>query len=191
MITIDEWKQVQQEYVSRSQRESDEWYLECLKRVANAFQLFHKAKGVILDLGCGIGLEDRVKKGYSYLEGSTEIVSVDPEVNVHRNPFIRGVAENLPFRNKTFDTILIVATLDHLFDVEKAIEECSRTLKVGGEVAIFQKVYSQQSLDKKHLCCFTPTGLLNLVEKSFRITEIQLLEWIVEHLMFVKGERKQ
>lgn len=136
-------------------------------------------------------MEDRVNKGYSYLERSTEVLSVDPEVNVRRDPFIRGVAENLPFRNGTFDTILVVATLDHLFNVEKAIEECSRTLKVGGKVAIFQKVYSQQAVDKKHPHCFTPMGLLNLVGKGFRVTGIQLLEWVEEYLLFVKGEKRQ
>lgn len=40
--------------------------------------------------------------------------------------------EKLPYKNKTFDTVVSLYTLEHVQNVEKVLFECSRVLKKGG-----------------------------------------------------------
>ena len=44
--------------------------------------------------------------------------------------------ENLAFRDNTFDAVLMIEVLEHVFDDEKAISEIYRILKPGGKLII-------------------------------------------------------
>src|SRR4030095_5094444 len=49
---------------------------------------------------------------------------------------IRGVAETLPFPDRTFDRVLLDSAIDHLGDPELAIREMTRVVKRDGRVVI-------------------------------------------------------
>ncbi len=49
---------------------------------------------------------------------------------------IRGVAETLPFRDRTFDRVLLDSAIDHLGRPELSIQEMTRVLKVDGRLVI-------------------------------------------------------
>ncbi len=49
---------------------------------------------------------------------------------------VSGIAEKLPFADKTFDTILIVMTICYVDDVIATLRETNRVLKPGGSVII-------------------------------------------------------
>lgn len=87
----------------------------------------------VLDLGCGRG-------------GVAEVIwrdvrlalGVDPDgasLAEHRSlgmPVVRGVAENLPFANDSFDLVVCVWVLEHLVDPLGAFIEVRRVLRHGG-----------------------------------------------------------
>jgi ubiquinone/menaquinone biosynthesis C-methylase UbiE len=54
--------------------------------------------------------------------------------------FYECFAERLPFKNEQFDTAIIAASIDHVNDPLKAIEESSRVLKRNGHLLIVQKI---------------------------------------------------
>jgi len=49
---------------------------------------------------------------------------------------IRGIGENLPFLDAQFDAIEITATLDHVLDPKRVVEECYRVMSDGGKIGI-------------------------------------------------------
>ena len=49
---------------------------------------------------------------------------------------VRATGEDMPFLNQSFDAIEIPATLDHVVDAKKVLEECFRILNDGGRIGI-------------------------------------------------------
>jgi SAM-dependent methyltransferase len=49
---------------------------------------------------------------------------------------IRGVAETLPFRDRTFDRVLLDSAIDHLGEPERGIREMTRVLRPDGRLVI-------------------------------------------------------
>lgn len=188
MIPIEDWKKLQRLYVNNSTKRLDDWYLEQLMKAIEDFKEFHGATGMILDVGSGMGTEDRMKRGYSYLPDSGKI-KIDPELPADRENFVRGVAEYFPFEEGVFDTVLVVSVLDHLFALERGMKECSRVLRHGGKINVFQKVYGSYSEDDHHSFFFTSDSLLRLIGGEFSIVEWKTMDWVEEQLMFVKGEK--
>lgn len=56
-----------------------------------------------------------------------------PKVEVLQNNL---ESEGLPFKNHEFDTISMIAVIEHLFDPVGALRECHRVLKPGGRVIV-------------------------------------------------------
>jgi SAM-dependent methyltransferase len=49
---------------------------------------------------------------------------------------VRGIGENLPFKDGSFDKVLCKGAMDHFPDPDKAVQEMSRVTKAGGDVII-------------------------------------------------------
>lgn len=89
--------------------------------------------GNILDLGCGLGW------GTNFLSSKGMVVGVDvdretikkKDINTNTE-FIVSDATNLPFRNKSFDTVVSIENIEHVQDQVKYIREVNRILKNNG-----------------------------------------------------------
>lgn len=96
----------------------------------------------ILDIGCGFGWYE--KMAVENCAGS--IIGIEPDEKSFRNArnevkgahFKIGTAIKLPFKNSSFDKVVMLEVLEHLpkNTEEKALEEISRVLKPGGELVI-------------------------------------------------------
>lgn len=86
----------------------------------------------VLDVGCGEG--DRYKNFFKMT-----YVGIDPLVlkNSYPFPFIRGVAELLPFIDNSIDVITAIESIDHFFDPKRSIKEMLRCLTPGGVLFVF------------------------------------------------------
>lgn len=102
-------------------------YLFELTRYKRVGQL---AAGRILDIGCGRQSLSR------YLKASTAYFSLDSQETgltwYNAKPCTFGDAENLPFTNESFDTVVLLEVLEHLPNPLIALQEGQRVLKKGG-----------------------------------------------------------
>lgn len=107
-----------------------EWVVEWLT--------VRRLKGRLLDLGSGTGSAARACLG-----GGSEVVALEPDgrmAQVLRNhlpgvPITMAVAENLPFADRSFDTVL-ACNAWHWFDPTRAGREVARVLKPNGQLGI-------------------------------------------------------
>lgn len=96
--------------------------------------LFKPARGdSILDIGCGIGTHL-----LSFLDMGLNVTGLDPSKHAldmagkkiqHRVDLHRGVAENLPFDDNTFNYAALISTLEYVDSPEAAISEACRVAK--------------------------------------------------------------
>jgi len=105
--------------------------------MAEAFSHFLKGYifGTVLDIGCGPqGLP-------SYLEGYPvdRIAGIDPLPAGEPHPFVfvQTVAEYLPWKDKTFSTVVVGTSLDHVLLLDKALQEFRRVLKDDGVLVLW------------------------------------------------------
>jgi SAM-dependent methyltransferase len=103
----------------------------------------------VLDLGCGLGGGER----YCLEQGARSVTAIDlsvPRLNAGRTYICDTVADGaqrcvlfaavdarrMAFPDAAFDLIVSTNTFEHIFGVEKALQECARVLKPGGHLLI-------------------------------------------------------
>ncbi len=112
------------------------------RKIAIKKSLKHLPKNPkILDVACGSG--DMIEEWKKYTDN---IIGLDPsqkmlEVARKRFPeikFYQGLAQNLPFDDKSFDVISISFGIRNVVEIQKAIEEFARVLKKEGILLILE-----------------------------------------------------
>lgn len=98
----------------------------------------------VLDVGCGTGFLLRVLA--QRVPGAEELVGVDAAPGMTavatstaddpRLRFSTGVAEDLPFRDATFDLVVSTTSFDHWEDQHAGLVECARVLTPGGHLVL-------------------------------------------------------
>jgi SAM-dependent methyltransferase len=110
-------------------------------------ELVGGASGRVLEIGCGVGANFKY-----YTDAAREIVATDPnsfmierarkEAAAMPRAFdIRlGRAEELPFDDASFDTVISTMNMCTIDDPVRALAEIKRVLKPGGEYRFFDHV---------------------------------------------------
>ncbi len=112
---------------------------EMRKKVVDMAKLKNEDK--VVEVGCGTGFttteivkrvgEKRVTAVDLTPEQMIKAVKKFPKAN-----FVRGDAENLPFRDETFDAAISAGSIEYWPNPQKGIEEMARVTKPGGRVVI-------------------------------------------------------
>lgn len=84
--------------------------------------------GAILDVG------GSKKSGYLEVIGGTHEVTVGNIDGSYGADLIFDAQEPWPFEDASFDAVLFMNLLEHLYDYERAVEEARRVLRPGGRV---------------------------------------------------------
>lgn len=99
-----------------------------------------KSRKSLLDLGCDDG---EVTKDIAIGAGIKEIFGLDLSQERVKEANQRGVkayqgdiSKLLPFKDKQFDVIMSIQTIEHLIDIDIFLEEAHRILAKGGSVII-------------------------------------------------------
>jgi SAM-dependent methyltransferase len=105
-------------------------------RLKTHFFNFCAPRGLVLDLGCGTGFNRQ------FMAHEARYVGIDPLLlsPPYAFPFVRAVGESLPWKPGVFDSVICIATLDHVADPSSIIQECYRVLRPGGTLGIMTKV---------------------------------------------------
>ncbi|MBN2167937.1 MAG: methyltransferase domain-containing protein, partial [Actinobacteria bacterium] len=108
-------------------------FLEDLRRLP--------AGSLILELGCGLGNDglELLRSGFRVVETDIAPGELGEACKMHEKEGFAGKcthllsdAENLPFKDGSFDGVFMVAALHHLPDPAAALKEVKRVLKPGG-----------------------------------------------------------
>jgi ubiquinone/menaquinone biosynthesis C-methylase UbiE len=118
------------------------WYIEARNPLRNLQRrlLIESCKGRrILDIGGGTG-----RTGNALLQSGYEVTVLDRNESIMRFgqqsypslTFIRGDAYSLPFKNDSFDEVILEEIIEHFEDQRRVIEEILRVLRLGGRVIL-------------------------------------------------------
>jgi SAM-dependent methyltransferase len=92
------------------------------------------ATGRTLDIGCG---RQNLR---SYLNRECDYISLDAPATGEKlygaQPDVFGDAQNLPFRDRQFDTVILLEVLEHLERPETALQDAQRLVRVGGKIIV-------------------------------------------------------
>ena len=130
----------------------------------------------VLDIGCGIGiLLEKLKR-----EKQCECHGVDVSqyaINIIRQYGMNGEVStlpNIPFKDKTFDTVTATEVIEHIKEVQDAIKEAFRVLKNDG---IFIVSVPDDCLgfeqEDEHFHKFTKENLKDLLYTFGNIIELK------------------
>lgn len=155
--------------------------------------LLATATGDVLEIGAGTGANLRY-----YGEGTRTLTLIEPEKPMARRlqkrivesrpdaKLLRGPAEDLPFNDDSFDTVVSTLVLCTVDDQPRALRELRRVLRPGGRLLFIEHVRSDDerlarlqdrmmpiNLRVAHGChCNRPT-LDSIRNASFDITQLE------------------
>lgn len=153
----------------------------------------------ILEIGAGTG---RITKYYGNIVKN--LVLLDPShkmlskalLKLPHAKLVSGVAESLPFSDRTFDKVVGYDSLHHWQDQIKGLKESLRVLKSGGKLFLIEvdpnnfwgkKVIFFERIVGMNSRFFTPTFLSDLIKKiGFSETLYDPLNGGLAYLMICK-----
>jgi ubiquinone/menaquinone biosynthesis C-methylase UbiE len=181
-------------------QEYENWFVENkfvfkseLKAVTKAIP--QNGIGVEIGMGSGIFAEPLgIKEGVEPSEAMIEYAR-KRGLNI-----IKGVAENLPYKNESKDFVLMVTSICFVDNVKKSFFEANRILKKGGELIIgfvdkdspIGKIYLQnkeKSLFYKEATFFGTEELISILKET-NFTVIKTYQTVFGLLSEIKEEQK-
>lgn len=131
------------------------------KYVENAINKY--AVGLMLDIGCGdSGYRESAKP---YIK---KYIGIDLKDCLHKYAQIDifGLAENIPVKTESCDTVLCAEVLEHVREPSKVISEINRVLKKGGYCIVLAPFIWPLHNDPGDFFRYSKFGLEHLLKKN-------------------------
>jgi SAM-dependent methyltransferase len=128
------------------------------------------ARGRMVDIGCGEKQYEAMFKPFV-----TEHVGVDHEDTQHSSSKVDIVSSGyeVPVPDASFDTVLYTGVLEHMEDPERALRECARVLKPGGNMVFLIPFIWHVHEAPRDFYRYTPIGVRYLLERTgFELREL-------------------
>lgn len=132
------------------------WFTKCYDTLMSPLEkrgfqtirknLIAKAEGRVLEIGSGTGIN------FPFYEKADEVIAIEPQFLMQEQSLVRAKnshvpinvisadAEELPFQENSFDTVVGTLVLCTIPDTLKALEEIRRVCKPEGKVLWFEHV---------------------------------------------------
>ncbi len=120
----------------------DAWFLQNRQVLASEMLLLKRAVGTpgrALSVGCGSGLFESILKREHGIEITHGVEPADgmAQIATKRGLQVRsGVAEELPFEDGSFDTVILNGTPGYTRDLRQAFREAHRVARSGGHAVV-------------------------------------------------------
>lgn len=135
------------------------------------YKLIPRLNGKVLEIGCGTGKSSLEINEAIHVDINSKFLKRGLKKNRFANP-ICASAYHLPFKEKTFDSIVVPDTFHHLLFHHKLFRECRRTLKDNNaRLCIFDPVKIKKGTNRLQSTAdgitwdFTLAGLRNRLLK--------------------------
>lgn len=120
---------INKEIISYEMMKSDLFYSNYIEKKINELIGKYSKPLTILDLGCGYGkFIRRIRAKFPNIE----IIGVDQFVEDNSLNIIEGSAQKIPLNNESCDLVFCIEVMQHLDDVDAALNEVRRVLKKNG-----------------------------------------------------------
>jgi SAM-dependent methyltransferase len=114
--------------------------------------------GVFLDHCCGDGFFGELAWGHSPISAGCDIskdsIEAATRLNIYGRLDVCDASVKLPYPSDTFDVVFNNSALEHIKDLDSALNEVSRVLKAGGEFAfnvLNHRYFEWWPLDKEDM----------------------------------------
>jgi len=94
------------------------------------------AQGICVDVGA-----DNPQQIMNLLPNSVAYVGIEPHGSERIQGIYLGLAEFLPFQECSVDTVMFNTSLDHILDIDLAIDNAKKALKIGGRLLVSSLVW--------------------------------------------------
>lgn len=96
-----------------------------------------KKDAVVVDIGCFIGeklwqISNKLCLGIG-VDIAIPSLKAAQEIDIYGHKYIAADLENLPFKDKSIDLVMVFDVIEHLTHARKGFSEVSRVLKPGGQ----------------------------------------------------------
>jgi SAM-dependent methyltransferase len=145
-------------------------------------QLLAEARGTVLEIGAGTGLNLR-----HYPADLDELILLEPgarmggHIDLDRGPaavptrLVQAPAEYLPFEDGSFDTVVSTLVLCTVSDPRRAVGEIARVLRPGGRLAMQRRSVRPWAAFADGCQCDRPT--VETIEAQMRVASIEPGRW--------------
>lgn len=163
------------EYQRQYEVERDHWWFQGMRDVYRTLLrqvvgslMIPRSTLRILDIGCGAGWTSQ------WLQQFGQVVPMDISAEAlvwatkrQLSHCVQGNAEQLPFRNQSFDLVAGLGVIEHLVDDQAALREMARVCRPGGWLLLltsaYQFLWSHHDRANHHQRRYTATQLNHLV----------------------------
>lgn len=129
----------------------NDWYVKIFTEYAGIERSFYDGKR-ILDIGCG------PRGSLEWADTAAEKVGLDPLVSRYRSlgierhmmHYVDAPAESIPYPDGHFDVVTSINSLDHVDDVDAAIQEMVRVLAPGGLILLVVEIHPKPTIAEPH-----------------------------------------
>jgi len=123
----------------------------------NTLKDFIAQSGKLLDVGCGTGISTAFFKAKEKegIDPSRELIKIASQ-NYPTIKFIVGRAEELSYKDKSFDTIISLTAIQNFSDISKGLDEMKRVGKDKFILTFLKKSKGRKLIEK-------------LIEKKFHV----------------------
>lgn len=135
-------------------------YLNTLMIEASLMHCREFARGKLLDVGCGMRPYEK-----TWFAGAESYLGLD-YLSERSKPDIVGSAEELPFPDEIYDTVVCTEVLEHVADPLRALKEMRRVLKPEGTLILTTPMYWPRHEVPYDFFRYPYDGLLALVKES-------------------------
>ena len=171
--------------------EANHWWFTARRRlIVYLFEKYCK-RGLLLDLGCGTGINLSTFKKFTKVKGiDSSLLALEFCRKRGHNNVVKAKAEKLPFKDNAFDTILALDILEHIKYDDKVLAETYRVLKKDGililTVPALKFLWTEHDNIFEHKRRYNTKGLKSKLEKQkYKIKKISYWNFILFPLMMI------